>query len=52
MAEFAMSLHKKTLFTSKHFKNILKFCPIASIHKERVFICLHIKILCLVANQG
>lgn len=51
-AEFAMSSHKKRLFTSKHFKNILKFCPVASIHKECVFMCLYIKILCLVANQG
>lgn len=32
--------------------NILKFCPVASIHNERVFVCLYIKILRLVANQS
>lgn len=36
-----------------HFQeNIFKFCPIASIHNERVFVCLYIKILRLVANQS
>lgn len=51
-ANFAMILHKKRLFTSKHFKNILKFCPVAPIHNECVFICLYIKILCFVANRA